>query len=99
MAVATFSNARRWDRGGRRISSYEWIRYASERGYRVTGGMGKLLQAFIEDVHPDDVMSYADAEWLDGGEAYKALGFVQEAIVERSGHKDLKFRLTLTETV
>ena len=39
VAVAIFSNARRWDKGGRRISSYEWIRYASLEGLRVVGGM------------------------------------------------------------
>ena len=43
VAVAVFSNARRWVKDGRRVSSYEWIRYASLPGIRVVGGMGKLL--------------------------------------------------------
>ena len=94
-AVATFSNARRFVKGERKISSYEWIRYASASGLRVTGGMGKLLKAFVDDVGPDDVMSYADASWPDGGEVYRTLGFVEEGRVERSGHTDIKFRLTL----
>lgn len=95
VAVATFSNARRFQKGDRKVSSYEWIRYASAEGFRVTGGMGKLLKAFVDDVRPDDVMSYADASWPDGGEVYKALGFVEEGRVERAGHIDIKFRLTL----
>lgn len=93
MAVATFSNARRWQKGGRTVSSYEWIRYASLEGCRVTGGMGKLLQAFIDDVHPDDIMTYADLSWPDGGEVYKTLGFEEEATIERGGHANVKYRL------
>lgn len=93
VAVAVFSNARRWLKDGRKVSSYEWIRYASLPGLRVVGGMGKLLQAFVDEVHPDDVMSYADTGYPDGGEAYERLGFVAEGIVDRSGHRNVKYRL------
>ena len=96
VAVAVFSNARRWLKDGRKVSSYEWIRYASLPGMRVIGGMGKLLQAFIDEVHPDDVMSYADADYPDGGEAYSKLGFVAEGLVERGGHRDIKYRLRIS---
>ena len=95
VAVSEFSNARRWIKEGRRISSYEWIRYASLPGIRVTGGMGKMLKAFIEDVHPDDIMSYADVSWPDGGEVYRTLGFQEEGLVERPGFTCRKFRLSL----
>lgn len=74
VAVAEFSNARRWIKSGKEIKSYEWIRYSSIPQTRVVGGMGKLLEAFIEDVHPDDIMSYADLEWSDGS-VYRQLGF------------------------
>lgn len=93
VAVASFSNARRWVKDGRRISSYEWVRYASLPEVRVIGGMGKLLNAFIDDVGPDDIMSYADAGRQDGGEAYRRLGFTEEGIVERAGFRNIKFRL------
>ena len=96
MAVATFSNARRWLKGGNVVRSHEWIRYASLEGTRVTGGMGKLLQTFIDDVHPDDVMTYADAAWPDGGEVYRLLGFKEEARLERAGRTNIKFRLTVS---
>lgn len=59
VAVACFSNARRWEKNGRSVCSYEWVRYASVKDSRVVGGMGKLLSAFIDDRHPDDVMTYA----------------------------------------
>ncbi len=77
VAVATFSNARKWNKDGKEIRSYEWTRYASLPGVRISGGMGKLLKTFINEVHPDDIMSYADLEWSEG-EVYKRLGFIRE---------------------
>lgn len=77
IAVATFSNARKWIKDGKEIRSYEWTRYASLPDMRVSGGMGKLLKAFIEEVQPDDIMSYADLEWSEGN-VYKTLGFETE---------------------
>ena len=77
IAVATFSNARRWVKEGKEIRSYEWTRYASLPDLRVSGGMGKMLKAFIKEVHPDDIMSYADLEWSEG-EVYERLGFEAE---------------------
>lgn len=95
VAVSEFSNARRWMKGDRKISSYEWVRYASLKGVRITGGMGKMLQHFIDDVHPDDVMTYADVSWPDGGDVYMKLGFEEEGLVERPGFACRKFRLRL----
>lgn len=89
VAVATFSNARRWEKQGRIVSSYEWVRYASLKDTRVVGGMGKLLKAFIDDRHPDDIMTYAIStaapgrELRDGveseGNVYRKLGFREES--------------------
>ena len=77
VAVSEFSAPRRWNKDGVIVSSYEWVRYASLPDVRVVGGMGKMLKAFIEDVKPDDVMTYADLEWSDG-RAYRELGFEPE---------------------
>lgn len=89
VAVATFSNARRWEKQGRTVSSYEWVRYASLNDTRVVGGMGKLLKAFIEERHPDDIMTYAISTAVPGreiregveseGNVYRKLGFKEEA--------------------
>ena len=81
VAVATFSNARKWIKEDKTIRSYEWIRYASLPGLRISGGMGKLMKAFIEEVQPDDIMSYADLEW-SSGEVYSTLGFTEESLKE-----------------
>lgn len=77
VAAATFSNARKWLKEGHEIRSYEWIRYASENGTRIPGGMGKILKRFMEDIRPDDIMSYADLEWSDG-DVYRQLGFRED---------------------
>lgn len=96
VAVATFSSARRWQKGERTVRSYEWVRYASLPGVRVLGGMGKLLRAFIDEVEPDDVMTYAPLEHYDG-DAYRRLGFVKEGVKDFSGGSSAKFRLKLTD--
>lgn len=77
VAVSEFSNPRTWMKGERKIRSYEWVRYASLAGTRISGGMGKMLEHFIREVHPDDIMSYADLEWSDGA-VYRRLGFALE---------------------
>ena len=79
VAVASFSSGRTWTKGERTVRSFEWVRYASLPDVRVVGGMGKVLKAFEEDVHPDDVMSYADMEWTDGA-VYERLGFIEDGI-------------------
>ena len=81
VAVAEFSNARKWQKGDKVIRSYEWTRYASLPDVRINGGMGKMLKHFIMEVQPDDIMSYADLEWSEG-RVYEQLGFMLE------GHKE-----------
>lgn len=92
VAVAGFSAARRWKKGDAVVSSYEWVRYASLSGVRVVGGMGKLLGRFVDDVHPDDVMSYSEPGSPDGGAVYKKLGFESEGLVSKPGFVCEKFR-------
>ena len=77
IAVGTLSFARNWIKEDRTVRSYEWVRYASLPGLRISGGMGKILKAFIEEVQPDDIMSYADLEWSEGT-VYEHLGFTLE---------------------
>ena len=81
VAVAEFSNARRWIKDGKEIRSYEWTRYASLPGVRISGGMGRMLRHFIKETEPDDIMSYADLEWSEGN-AYEQFGFVAEGVKE-----------------
>jgi hypothetical protein len=73
--------------------SFEWIRYASLKGFRVVGGMGKLMQAFVDDLQPDDIMTYVRSQESDG-DAFRALGFDFEGefTKESWGSSNLKFR-------
>ena len=79
IAVATFSNARKWTKGDQIIRSYEWTRYASLPDVRLSGGMGRMLKTFIKEIQPDDIMSYADLEW-SAGDVYSQLGFELEGV-------------------
>ena len=74
VAVAAFSSPRPMNRDGEILSSYEWVRYASRRGVRVAGGMGKLLNYFVKEQSPQEIMSYADRDWSEG-DVYQKLGF------------------------
>ena len=102
MAVASFSKARRWSKKGENgeqetICSYEWLRYASLPELRVLGGMGRILARFIEDFHPDDIMSYVPLRHFSG-EVYESLGFVSEGVkVFENGEQSRKYRLKLKE--
>lgn len=75
VAVASFSAPREMERQGLIVESYEWVRYASLPDFRIVGGMGKLMNFFIERVSPQEIMSYADKEWSIG-ETYLKLGFI-----------------------
>lgn len=74
VAVASFSNAKKIVRDGQVFRSYEMIRFANYKGLTVVGGLNKLLKKFIEENSPDDIMTYADADWSDGSN-YEKLGF------------------------
>lgn len=96
VAVATFSGARNWVKDGEKVRSCEWIRFAGIDGARIAGGMGKVMKAFVEEVHPDDIMTYVDPTWSDG-DSYRKLGFVEEGVkVFPDGKTSLKLRLKLT---
>jgi hypothetical protein len=74
VAVATFSHPRIFQQEENAIRSYELIRFASVLKSNVMGGLDKLLNAFVKDRQPDNIMTYADLEWSDGA-SYRKLGF------------------------
>ncbi len=80
VAVATFSKGRNVQRNELTYRSYELIRYCSELNITVVGGLDKLLQKFIRERHPDDIMTYADRDWSDG-RVYENLGFKKTGIM------------------
>ncbi|GGD46037.1 hypothetical protein GCM10011514_07560 [Emticicia aquatilis] len=76
VAVASFSNPKKFIREGQEYRSYEMIRFANHKGLTVVGGLNKLLKKFTDEHSPDDIMTYADADWSDGTN-YEKIGFVR----------------------
>jgi hypothetical protein len=74
LAAASFSGSCPIQRNGSTFMSCEMLRYASKMGCVVAGGMGKLIAHFIRKKHPEDVMTYIDADWGNGSGLYQ-LGF------------------------
>ncbi len=74
VAVASFGSGRTMTRNGVTGRSFELLRYANLLNHRVVGGMGKLIAHFINDQHPDDIMTYADLDWASG-KGYQTLHF------------------------
>ncbi|MDR0737754.1 MAG: hypothetical protein LBF39_01625 [Prevotellaceae bacterium] len=74
VAAASFSACRPMLRHGKPYDSYELIRFASLASHTVVGGLSKLLAQFVHEVHPGDIMSYADRDWSTGW-SYEQLGF------------------------
>ena len=74
IAVVCFSNLRYMKGLAPGYRSAELIRFASLSGYTIIGGFTKLLQYFIRNYKPDDIMSYADRDW-SLGKAYEQSGF------------------------
>ena len=79
VAAASFSAGRKMTRNNTTVRSYELLRYANLLHHRVIGGLGKLIARFIEDVNPDDIMTYTDLDWGTGN-GYRALNFKQIAV-------------------
>ena len=53
---------------------YELIRFCNKLNTNVVGGADKLLKYFIKNYGPDEIISYADRRWSQGG-LYEKLGF------------------------
>ena len=85
VAVSLFSSPRTIPRDieGAQVPlrSFEWVRYASLSGSRISGGMSRMLARFVEENSPDEVMTYADLEWSDGA-VYARMGFHEAGLRE-----------------
>ena len=75
VAVASFSSCKKVLRDNVHYKSHELIRFCTERNTSVVGGISKLVQAFVRDVQPDDIITVVDRDW-GTGRAWHSLGFV-----------------------
>jgi hypothetical protein len=74
VAVACFAAGRNVPKIGPNYRSYELIRYATSCDKHVVGGLDKLLNAFVKENNPSDIMTYCDLAWGQG-EGFQKLGF------------------------
>lgn len=72
VSVMTFSKGRLATKGLK--NEYELVRFCNQLDTHVTGGASKLLNYFIRNFRPKEIISYADARWSDGN-MYQKLGF------------------------
>lgn len=77
VSVAIFSGGRRMREQASNYRSFELIRFCHKAGYRVVGGLSKLLKAFIKDFHPNDIMTYVDRDWAQVSNL-RTLGFEEQ---------------------
>ncbi len=71
-AVALFSKTRKmW---AENYISAELIRYANLEGHHVSGGLSKLINHYIQEHKPNDIMTYVDRDW-GNGDGYIKIGF------------------------
>ena len=56
-------------------NTYELLRFCNKLNTNVIGGASKLLKHFIDDIKPNEIITYADKRWSVGN-LYETLGFV-----------------------
>jgi hypothetical protein len=66
LASIAFSKSRIMVDGSTYYRSYELIRFSNKNGITVTGGLSKLLKAFILEKHVQHLMTYIDLDFGDG---------------------------------
>ena len=79
VAVATFSNKRKVKRRRRPaqgigidddtytiFKSYELLRFCTQVDMTIVGGLSKLINKFIVDYRPDDIVTVIDRDWGNG---------------------------------
>ena len=81
VAVISFGKACPIHRDGEIYRSHELLRYCSILNHTVVGGLSKLIQHFVNQQNPEDIMTYVDKEWSTGNSLIK-LGFTLQGELE-----------------
>ena len=72
MSLMTFGKTRHFVGNGKH--EWELLRFCNRLNYSVVGGASKLLNYFIQNINPNEIISYADRRWSNGN-LYDKLGF------------------------
>lgn len=76
VSVAVFSGGRRMNNKPEEYRSFELLRFCHKDAYTVVGGVSKLIQKFVQEFQPSDIMTYADLDWCQQSSLEK-VGFIQ----------------------
>lgn len=79
LSIAVFSGGRHMRDQQADYRSFELLRFCHKSGYRIVGGLSKLLKAFISQFHPADIMTYVDRDWAQESNL-STLGFCEKSI-------------------
>jgi len=74
IGIMTFGSLRKTMGKNKSNNSYELLRFCNKLDTTVIGGANKLLQYFIRNYNPNEIISYADRRWSNGN-LYEKLGF------------------------
>ncbi|MFD1769175.1 hypothetical protein [Sphingobacterium suaedae] len=74
VSIAVFSGGRHMRDQPSDYRSFELLRFCHKSGYRVVGGISKLIRAFAVDFQPNDIMTYVDRDWSQDS-SLQTLGF------------------------
>lgn len=77
VSIAIFSGGRHMNDKPTDYRSFELIRFCHKSGYRVVGGLTKLIKAFTKDFQSNDIMTYVDCDWSQDSNL-STLGFVEK---------------------
>jgi predicted nucleic acid-binding Zn-ribbon protein len=72
VSLMTFGKSRHFIGNGK--PQWELLRFCNKLNTNVIGGASKLLNYFINQYQPQEIVSYADRRWSQGS-LYKTLGF------------------------
>lgn len=82
VSLATFSGGRRMNEEKQDYRSFELVRFCNKGGYSVVGGISKLIKKFVDDFHPNDIMTYCDRDWSEESSlskiGFQIIGYVPE---------------------
>jgi hypothetical protein len=80
VAAITFASGRNIIRNGKKLRSFELIGFCQAAGYTVTGGLSKLINAFVQERKPDHIATTVDLDWASGL-GLNTIGFTQTKVL------------------
>ena len=78
VSLAIFSGGRKMVHYSPDYRSFELLRFCHKSGFRVVGGLSKLIKSFIDNFHPNDIMTYVDRDWSQASNL-RTLGFEEQS--------------------